>query len=586
MNLPSNVEIIDANVLVIGGGFGGAWAALRAAELTDRVVLLDKAYVSRSGASTMSGGITSCPIDGDDLDAWEEEFIIRGEYINDQDWTRQLFVRQRERVKDLDRWGVPITRDETGSIRRFSSRGMVIARVMEYNPKAAMEELRRQVLARGVKILDRVCVTDLLTGDGAWPTEDGIIGAVGFHTRDGRFLVFRAKRTVLATGTMGQKGCRKTDNDTGDGTAMAFRAGARFVEMELTTGGTFTLLMKEFFLGSYNIAVAHGARLINAKGERFMEKYDPVRFERGELPFVIAAFAKELMDGRGPVYLDLTHCPEAYWEGLKKVTGAATLFSSRIPNPRINPLPIEPTWCFGTQGRSGLRIETSCHTNMPGLLAAGAIAKNDGIGTHASAGAPTAFAMVSGWTAGDTAGRESKEAPVPTLRQADIAALHEQAFAPLRRTSKVTADELHDRLSGFEGSLVDRLVLNAERLQRLIGKAREIAAAASTAGAVHLHDLVKIHEARNLAQCMEFAYASGLDRTESRAQFYREDYPHTNDHEWFCWHGLRLTHDGIKFDKAPIPLERWKHKPSKKIYALSPIAAMMQNCFDPSTFIH
>src|SRR4051794_18388714 len=115
---------IDANVLVIGGGFGGVWAALRAAELCDRVVLVDKAYVSRSGASTMSGGVTTAPMDGDDLTPWVRELIHRGTYMANQDWSWQLIEDQRERVKDLDRWGAPISRDEQGQIRRFLSRGM------------------------------------------------------------------------------------------------------------------------------------------------------------------------------------------------------------------------------------------------------------------------------------------------------------------------------------------------------------------------------------------------------------------------------------------------------------------------------
>ena len=81
--------VIDDKV-IIGGGFAGIWAALRAAEITDKVVLLDKAYVSRSGASTMSGGITTCPLDSDDMDLWAREFIERGDYMCDQRWTYQL----------------------------------------------------------------------------------------------------------------------------------------------------------------------------------------------------------------------------------------------------------------------------------------------------------------------------------------------------------------------------------------------------------------------------------------------------------------------------------------------------------------
>src|SRR4051794_22143364 len=181
------MERHEADVLIIGGGFAGTWAALRAAEVGASVVLVDKAYVSRSGASTMSGGITTCPLDSDDLDVWAEEFITRGGYMCDQRWSYQLLVGQRERVKDYERWGVPISRDEKGNIRRFASRGMVNVRGMQYQPKAAMREMRRRITDLGVKIIDRVCITDLVTSDGCWPTRGAVAGAVGFHVHSGAF---------------------------------------------------------------------------------------------------------------------------------------------------------------------------------------------------------------------------------------------------------------------------------------------------------------------------------------------------------------------------------------------------------------
>jgi succinate dehydrogenase/fumarate reductase flavoprotein subunit len=188
LRVPSDVVKVDADVLVVGGGFAGVWAALRAATLGADVVLVEKAYVSRSGASTMSGGVTTAPLDGDDLSAWLEEFVVRGTYMADQKWTRQLLEGARERVKTLDAWGIPISKDEDGNIRRFSSRGMVTVRCLQYQPKTAMEELRRRCLAAGVRILDRINVADLITSDGAYPTAGAVCGAVAmFSTPNGRF---------------------------------------------------------------------------------------------------------------------------------------------------------------------------------------------------------------------------------------------------------------------------------------------------------------------------------------------------------------------------------------------------------------
>ena len=576
MTTSGSVEVLHTDVLVIGGGFAGTWASLRAADLGASVTLVDKAYVSKSGASTMSGGITTCPLDTDDLDLWAREFIERGDHMCDQRWTYQLLEGQRERVKDYERWGVPISRAEDGSIKRFASRGMIDVRGMQYQPKAAMRELRKRITARGVRILDRVHITELVTADGQWPSNAGVIGAVGFHIHTGQFTFINAKRTIVATGMIAMKGTHRVDNDTGDGVAMAFRAGARLVDMEFTFGGTFNVLMKKFDFPSYNVAVAHGARLINALGERFMERHDPVRLERGELSTVVAAFAKEIVEGRGPVCVDLRHVDESYWTDIARLhRGGSILLSEHVPDPKVNPLPIEPTWGLWASGRSGLQIDLGARTNLPGLLAAGSAAKNDATGTHASAGSPTAFAKVSGWHAGETAALESRECQ-PVQAGADLLALlQEKAFEPLHRVKGArSVDRLHDDLARLESSVVKSMILSEPRLTELLAGARDVADAMDQTQAQDLHDLVKWHEARNVALNAQIVYRSALDRTESREQFYREDYPMT-DPDWFCWHGVRSTGEGLAFDKQPFPQEGARFFPQGQASGLGPIGVIM-----------
>ena len=583
------MDQIDADVLIIGGGFGGIWAALRAAEVVDNVVLLEKAYVSRSGASTISGGVTTCPLDDDDLSKWVAEFVTKGGYMCDQDWTAQLLEGQRERVKQLAGWGVPISRNDKGEIRRFASRGMIEVRCMQYSPKKAMEELRKQVIARGVRIIDRICVTDLLTTDGEYPTKGAVCGAFGFNTRSGECLAVRAKQTILATGAMSMKGQHQIDNVVCDGVVMAYRAGARLVDLEFSFGGTFSLLMSKYTFGSYNVAIAHGARLINAEGERFMAKYDPVRYERGELARVVAAFAKEMIDGRGPVYVDMRNVDQSYWDDLKVVQqskGASILLSDRIPDPKVSPLAIEPTWGLWNGGRSGLMIDLKCRSSLPGLLAAGVAAKITATGTHASAGVPTAFSMTSGYCAGNAAAELALSMQKPRMPDDLVDRLAERVRAPLgRATGKINADRLHDSLTKLESSVVETMPLSAPRLRKMIEQTDEVAMTADRVGAADVHDLVKLHEARNIAECAKLVYLSALDRTESREQFYREDFPETDDEEWFCWHGLTSTAGGPVFDRQSIPFERFPlQPPGKRPRHLSPLAAIMRGSFDPTNY--
>src|SRR5262245_31590172 len=371
--MADDVDVIHVDVPIIGGGFAGTWAAFRASQYTSNVLLVDKAFVSRSGASTMSGGVTTCPLDSDDLDVWAKEFVTHGNYMCNYPWTMGVLEGQVERIRQFAEWGVPISRDEDGTIRRFSSRGMIDVRCMQYSPKKAMETLRQQILARGVRILDRVNITNLITSDGEYPTRGAVCGAFGFYTREPRCVAIVAKRTIVSTGPMAMKGRHHIDNDTGDGFALSYRAGARLVDLEFSYGGTFSVMMKHLPFGNYNVALAHGARLINALGERFMENYDPVRKERSELSRVVAAFTKELSEGRGPVYIDLRQCDEDYWHSLVEVgRKGSILLSNRIPNPKTTPLPIEPTWGMWNGSRSGLKINLECEATLPGLLGAGA----------------------------------------------------------------------------------------------------------------------------------------------------------------------------------------------------------------------
>ncbi len=551
-------------------------------------MLVDRAHVGRSGCSTMSGGVTTAPFEGEDVSSWAEEFITRGGYMCDQPRAFELLEAQKERVKDFVRWGVPIARDGDGNIRRFMSRGMVNVRCLQFTPPAAMQILRREALARGVAILDRVFIEELLTSDGEYPTKGAVVGAVGFHVRDGRPFVFRAKQTIVATGPLSMKGTHIVDNDTGDGFALAWRAGARIVDLEFGFGGTFSFLMKDHSIGGYNVALAHGAKLVNARGERFMAKYDPVRFERSELNRVVAAFVKEIIDGRGPVFLDLRGCDESYFSGVSQVRTALdsrVLLSGKTPDPRRFPLPIEPTWGLWNGTRSGVDNDREGRSNIPGLLSAGSCSKNYATGTHGSAGVPTAFCMNTGHRTGETAAREAAAMDAPRVSLDRATEIVERMFAPLRRNAGGGVDRIHDALSMLETDVVETIVLNKARLEGFLGATRRALDDIATAKPPDLHDLVKLHEARNLAQACELVYASALDRTESREQFYREDFPLTDDDEWFVWHGVTRGADGaMTFDRTRIPLENAILKPPRREKHPSAIAAIMQGNYDHNVY--
>jgi succinate dehydrogenase / fumarate reductase flavoprotein subunit len=554
------MNVHHSDVLVVGGGFAGTWAAIRAAEMGARVLLVDKAVVSRSGSSTMSSGVTTGPTPDDDLSAWSEELITRGQFMCDQRWTRQMLDGQVERLRQLDQWGATIIKDSDGKFSKFLSRGMMVVRVVQYSPVSAMSALRARAEELGVTVMDRVSIIDLVTSDRRYPTKDRVCGAYGFQTRTGEAHCFMAKSVILASGPMAVKGFNPVENNTGDGMAMALKAGAEVVDAEFALSGTFSIVQKKYSVRSlFNIGLGHGLRLINRNGDRFMEKYDPERLERGELPLVVAAFVRELAEGRGPVYMDLTGCDDAFWENLVTARGkanAAVLFSGVIPDPREHPIQIEATRSFWNTGRGGPNIDLHGRTSIPGLYASGAVAKNLASGTHGSAGAPTAWAMASGYEAGEAAALDALAdgAAPATPSAAELAALDQRVHEPLTRTDGISTTEALRRLHFLQGNILENFALSDEMLRDRHQQALDWAGDFARITATDVHDLVKAHEFANTHRWVGLTHLAMRKRTESRGGLLvRKDYPYTDDFEWRCFHAAVDTgHGNYQFAKLPI----------------------------------
>jgi succinate dehydrogenase / fumarate reductase flavoprotein subunit/fumarate reductase flavoprotein subunit len=446
-----------------------------------------------------------------------------------------------------------------------------------------MDVLRSRAEAAGVAILDRISIVDLLTSDGRSPTCGVVVGAVGFHVRDGTFAVIRAKQVVLATGLLAIKGFHPVDNDTGDGFAMAYRVGASFLDAEFAAGGTFEFVWGRYFMGGFNLAIGHGARLVNGLGERFMERYDPDRLERTEINRVVAAFIRELRAGRGPVSLDLTGVSDAFWDAVQRAKAGrrSVLVSGPIPDPRQHWVPIEPAWTLWNGGKGGVHTDLWCRTNVPGLFAAGAVARNSAVGRHGSAGTPTAHAMVTGVRSGAIAAEQAAAMPLPDIDEEQVRSLMRRTFDPLDRVAGGSADPMHEAIQHLLGSTIDVMVQSDTSIRRSLAQVAELRTAWTGSRVRDHHELVKYHEATNLLDSLEFVYRAMLDRTESRETFYREDYPMTDDLEWLCWHTARLTDAGVVFTRDEIPFSRYRYRPPSPQRTLSPIAAILQGQYEP-----
>ncbi|MBI4321294.1 MAG: FAD-binding protein [Chloroflexi bacterium] len=557
-------KLIKADVLIIGGGLAGTWAALRAADFVENVVLVDKAQVSRSGSSTSAAGIMLASMPGDDLDAWTKEIVERGDFINDQDWVQVMVGDQIERVLEMDSWGIGFERDEKGNIARTITRAHKETRVLMFHGKQLMEKMREQVLKKKVRLVERVIVTDLLTSDGAHPTMGKVIGAIGFNCRTGDHYTFEARATVVSTGCIHPKrGGEYVDNINGDGCAMGYRAGADLISMELNTAGHLQGWERKYWFAGLSLMQGLGVRFVNKQGERFMEKYDPDLMERSKLATLSQAFCKEALEGRGPVYADMRHfTPEALAQ-LRRVVPLAMLIFDRagidLSKQIVEYAPFNGV--FGTCGDGGLWVNTYCETNVPGLYGAGGATKILPHGTYAVGGLNLAYCCVSGHRAGENAAKYAIGAGQLPIRPDQVLLLREQTIAPMGRTAGVKADDVFDRVMEITVPAQYSTFKNERRIKKVLAELEGVKASLSELAAPNPHELVKAQEARNYVQCAELVFKAALERKESRGSHYREEYPYRDDDNWLKWIVQRRENGSVGMRIEHIPIWRYPVKP-------------------------
>lgn len=566
-NIMQNEEadIYNCDVLVIGGGLAGSWAAIKAKELVDNVVLVDKAKVARSGCSTFAAGVMLAPRPDDDLEVWMKELVERGEYLNDQEWVEIVLKEQPALIEMLDKWGVPFEKDENGRVARTIGRGHEYTRILMFHGPKFMRVMRQQLLHRKVRLVERVMVTDLLTSDSKHPTKGMINGAIGFHCRSGKLQVFNAKSVVLSAGGVWGKARAFTGNLTGDGLAMSFRSGAEMHGMEYTHTQSGWFFERRFNAQGLNMFQSNGARFVNGLGEAFMEKYDPKLKERARVDELCLIFAKEGVEGRGPIYMDMTHFSKETWEKIRRVvpTGMRVFDESGI-DPRKQKMRFDIGAGAVSNRAGGIKHNIYCETNLPGLYTAGQEGGYPPHGNFAVGGLNLATCCVGGRRAGEYAALFSRHRGQPDVALDQVEELREAAFSPLYVKEGITANEINVKIAELIHLAPVSFFRHENRIRATLKRLEEIRGMLTRLSASDCHELVKANEMKNYLQCIELMNMSALERKESRGSLNREDYPYRDDINWLKRIVLRLQENGgIDTRLEPIPIYRYPIRPEK-----------------------
>ena len=508
-------EIVDAHVLVIGSGGAGIRAAIEASRYGS-VVLVSKTIVGKGGCTTMAeGGFNAVMRDGDSIEIHREDTLKGGAYLNDPALVDVLVREAPERMRDLILWGAvfDVTEDRMVAQRPFG--GQRFPRTCYAGDRTGHEiimTLLDRLDATDAQLYQEVSVVDLAKDENG-----AVAGAIALD-RDGNPMLFRADATVLATGGGTQVYDISTNSaaGTGDGFAMGYRAGAELIDMEMVqfhpTGAVYPYdargrLVTEAVRGE-------GGILLNARRERFMERYDPERMELSTRDVVARAIATEILEGRGTsrggVYLDVTHLPAERIEARLPVM--LEQFLTFGVDIRREPMEVAPT---AHHIMGGLRITPECRTTLPGLFACGEVA--GGVhGANRLGGNALADTQVFGKRAGEFAGKSpARSGRVDSAGIDEVLRMLDGYFEGAVNPADVKKDL---KLTMWNQAGIFR---NAANLKTALGHIRRLAdqrlCAASTA------NLLDCCTVRNMCTTASLIVRCALLRPENRGAHVRRD---------------------------------------------------------------
>jgi len=505
----------------------------------------------------------------DSKDVFFSDILKGGKYLNNQKLVEIHVDEAPDRLQDLLDWGVKIDGLIHASGHSYP-RGVVIPGTK------LMPVLRRVVSATDVELVCYTMITELLTNNGL------VVGAVGINASTGEFVVFKAKAVVLCTGGAMRMYPYTTAPEelTGDGTSMAYRAGAELVDMEfpMFLPGAFPWppavkgVDIPFQLSTAGYVCGW---MLNRAGERFMQRWDPVHFERTTRDIASVAMMTEILAGRGSphggVYVSLKHLPDNLIDHLEDwMPPEFYLFyggfkmKDYLPDLKKYAIESVPASHFFN---GGVRINERCETNLPGLFASGEV--TGGVhGANRLSGNAFTEMVLWGHRSGGFAAQYAKDMGESSIDTAQLEEYRQKTFAPLERTGGISQAELRQNLqqvawekagvlrdgNSLEKALVEFVRMRDEDLSRVTVRAKE---------RVFNREWLQVLELENMLLTMEMVCRTSILRTESRGALYRRDYPETDNINWLNNQIVSKKGDGVDIRSEPIVVT--KAEPPKKI---------------------
>jgi len=552
--------MLEHDVLVVGAGLAGMRAALAAHQSGANTGIISKVYPVRSHSNAAQGGINAALVDRGD--SWEEHAFdtIKGsDYLGDQDAIELMCRVAGEELISLEHMGVIFNRDDDGRLGTRAFGGQRRARtffVADFTGQAMLHVLHEQLMKAGITSYEEWFVTSLIIEDGE------CCGVVALEIRTGRLYVIRAKTVVLCTGGLGRVYEPSTNAliVTGDGMALAYKAGAPLMDMEMVQYHPTTLKGSGVLITE--AARGEGAYLLNKDGERFMERYAPSMMELASRDVVSRSEATEIAQGNGIdgcVLLDCRHLGERL---IKEKLSQIYDIGLDLVGVDITkePVPIMPGMHYMM---GGIKTNVDGRTRVPGLYAAGECACVSVHGGNRLGANSLLDTVVFGHRSGNHAAEISRDMDYKTFNVEAWAENEEQRIKAMLdrpangdRVARIRLDmgvTMNQHLGVYRNEEGMKEALNT------VGKLKErySRVPVEDKGRIFNTDLVFALELGFMLDCAETIVASALERKESRGAHSRTDYTKRDDEHWLRHISVTHSDEGPQIAYTPVTITQW-----------------------------
>ncbi len=550
------------DILIVGAGLAGMRAAVAAQTLYGHldVAIVSKVHPVRSHSVAAQGGINAALGENDSWEAHAFDTTKGGIYLADQDAVEIMCREAAGDILDLERMGVIFSRDERGRIAQRPFGGAGFPRTCyaaDRTGHALLHAMYEQLLKRSLKVYEEWYVTSLLTEDGACR------GVIAWDLLRGGLQAIGAKAVILATGGCGRVFLTSTNAviNTGDGMALAYRAGVPLEDMEFVQFHPTTL--KDTGILITEGARGEGGYLLNTLGERFMRQYAPEQMELAPRSTVSLAIGQEILEGRGVdgcILLDLRHLGRArILERLPQIRELAREFAG--VDPIESPIPVRPGAHYQM---GGIKTTAWGETEMPGLYAAGECACVSVHGANRLGGNSLLETIVFGRRAGTRAGEYVRTLGPKAVSDTALREDERRLGRLMRNGPGLRAWQVRDDL-GKLLSVNLGIFRTKESMLKAQAELRQLKAQAARVhiedrGKIFNSDLIQALELGSLAEIAETIVAGAIAREESRGAHYRADFPKRDDANWLKHTLAYRTPDGPRLSFSPVTITRFPPK--------------------------